>query len=443
MQMSPGFFQGLKKRFAYDSDLATSGIRGAGAKSQADFGDPITEEDLLWAVEREPVAHRIVFTVAHDIFDNWFTATKVKRTRDTEFDLKVQAVLSKLGAKTVFTQAAVYERLFGWSIIVLGYADYGASLAASVKDPSEIRDLAAYGGSKQVRVLSFDEDQNRNSPRYGLPNFYTLYLSQSSPVKVHYSRVIHFATRLLSHPYMGLSALAPVYDDITVLRNERWGMGQTMHRYGGGFPDIELQGADKRKLDEFEASNQFESLNARNYFLHNEKQKVEFKGLQGQALNPEPYYTPVMENISAGCGIPLAILRGAQAGALTGSDVNEREYFKVISDNQSRFEPGVRQLIDALIETGQIPKVPAYEIEWSGGFEVNQIDRSNIELNKARSLALCENFMKVNELRARMDPPLDPLKSPDDQPDPDGDIIPGLLRLKQAAFSQMVKEVQK
>ena len=70
IRMSLGFFQGLRKRFAFDSDLETSGIRGAGARSQADFGDPIIEEDLLWAVEREPVAHRIVFTVAHDIFDN-------------------------------------------------------------------------------------------------------------------------------------------------------------------------------------------------------------------------------------------------------------------------------------------------------------------------------------------------------------------------------------
>jgi len=373
-----------------------------------------------------------VFTVAHDIFDNWFAATKVKRTRDAEFDHKVQDALSKLDAKTYFTQAAVFERLFGWSIIVLGYADHGADLAAPVKDPSDIRDLAAYGGSKQVKVLSSDEDQNKSSPRYGLPNLYTLYLSQGSPVKVHYTRVIHFATRLLSHPYAGLSTLAPVYDDITVLRNIRWGMGQTMFRYGSGFPDIEIQGADKKRLDEFEASSQFENLNARNYFLHNEKQKVEFKGLQGSALNPEPYYTPVMENISAGCGIPLAILRGAQAGALTGSDVNEREYFKVISDNQSRFEPGVRKLIDALIETGQIPQVPAYEIEWRGGFEVNQIDKSNIELNKARAIVLYENFMTVNELRARMDPPLPPLEGPD------GDVIPGLLRIQQAGLQKIL-----
>ena len=46
----------------------TIGIRGAGAQSQAAFGTPISDADLLFAVKREPVAHRIVFMVAHDIF---------------------------------------------------------------------------------------------------------------------------------------------------------------------------------------------------------------------------------------------------------------------------------------------------------------------------------------------------------------------------------------
>ncbi len=429
-------FDWLRRKVATESDGTSLGIRGAGESSQATFGEPINTSDLLFAVKREPVAHRVVFTVAHDIFDNWFEAEEVADAPNENLNDQVQAALSALNAKSVFTEMAIFERLYGWAIIVIGYVDHAENLGDPVEKPSEIRELAAYAPT-QFSVHSSDEDTDPNSPRFGLPVHYTLSRGRGAErVKVHYTRVIHFATRLLDHPYKGLSVLEPVYDDLTVLRNIRWGMGQTLYRYGSGFPDIEIQGATKKQLDEFEASQQFKNLNARTYFLHNEKQKVEFKGLQGRTLDPEPYYVPIMENLSAGSGIPMAILRGAQAGALTGSGVNEREYFKMISDAQSRYEPGLRQLIDLLMEAGQIPQVEEYEIGWLGGFEVNPIDKSAIEVNNARADTLREDFLTVNELRARQDPPLDPIARPD------GEIIPGLERVRQAGLSRVFKEVK-
>jgi hypothetical protein len=91
----------------------TWGVRGAGATWRASFGMQLSEADLLFSVRREPVANRIVFQVAHDIFDNWFEVEEASDKPDPKFDETVQQVLSKLDAKAVFTQAAVYERLFG------------------------------------------------------------------------------------------------------------------------------------------------------------------------------------------------------------------------------------------------------------------------------------------------------------------------------------------
>ena len=421
------FFKRLKRRFATESSDAV-GIRSAGAQSQAAFGAPISDADLLFAVKREPVAHRIVFMVAHDIFDNWFSVDVVGEKPDTKFNDQIQAVLEDedLNAKAVFTEMAVYERLFGEAIIVVGFSDYGKDLTKSVKNPQSIEDLVAYS-PLQFTVQSSDEDKNPNSTRFGLPEFYTLYQG-SQRVRVHYSRVIHFATRLLDHPYRGLSVLEPVYDDLTILRNIRWGLGQTIVRYGSGFPDILLKGKDADKIDEFILSKQMETVNARTYFVHNENQELEFKGVGGVTLDPEKYYVPIMESISAGSGIPLAILRGAQAGALTGSEVNEREYFKIVSDAQSRYEPGVRKLINMLIECGQIRwfyNVPKkYRISWGGGFEVNEKDRAATQLSIAQALNVRSNWMTLNELRASMDPPLESL------PGPQGEIILGLEKLQ-------------
>jgi len=413
-----------KRKTARKDVTDTFGIRGTGPTSQAQFGQTISVEDLLFSVKREPAAYRTVFQVAHDIFAKWFKIVDKSESPDEDFDAKVQKVLDVLNAREVYTHAAVFERLFGWSIIAITYVDYGKGIEKSVENPHEIRNLSPYS-LLSVDVQERDEDKDQKSPRCGLPVLYTLNRSGAAQAKVHFSRVIHCATRLLDHKYKGLTVIDSMYDDLTVFRNIRWGMGQTMFRIGGGFPDVEVQGATKKQLDDLEASQQFKSLHARTYFLHSDKTKLEFKGVAGKALNPEPYVNSCMEQLSMATGMPAAIMRGAQAGALAGSDVNEREYFKFISDLQASFEPYLWDLIDRLMETGQIPRVEDYEIVWNGGFELNELDRMTAALSKAQAEEVYSGWLTVNELRARMDPPLDAL------PGVEGDVVPGLLQKQQ------------
>ena len=172
--MSTGLVGWLRRRFAGDTLTERTGIRGAGALSQADFGQSINDEDLLFAVQREPVAYRTVFQVAHDVFDNWFKLEEVSEKPDPDFDRLAQYALADLNAKAVLTRMAVFERLAGWAIIVVGYVDHGKSLVDPVENPSEIRELAPYMGDVQVTVQSSDEDKDPTSPRFGLPIYYTL-----------------------------------------------------------------------------------------------------------------------------------------------------------------------------------------------------------------------------------------------------------------------------
>jgi transposase-like protein len=397
----------------------------------AEFGQLITYADITFALKREPVAHRIVFTVAHDIFDNWFEVEPIEEGVDKErFNEAVQKVLIELNAKEVFTQAAIYERAYGWSIVVLGYRDKAPSLRDPVLMPEKIVDLEAYS---PPMITSVEVDKNRESQRFGLPQIYKVKISDTDEEEIHHSRVIHFATRKLEPGYKGISVLEPVWDDLTVLRNIRWGMGQTMYRYGSGFPVVSVKGATKEQIEEYKR--EWGPLTAQTSMWADENTTIEFKGLAGRALNPEPYYVPIMENISAGTSIPMAILRGAQAGQLAGSEVNEREYFKLISDCQSRYEPGIMELIDRLMETKQIPDVH-YGIKWLGGFEINPRDQAATELDKTRSLQIKTNWMTVNELRKAEG--LDPI--------PGGDVVLELLKLQaggQPLQASIVKQTSK
>ena len=185
------------------------------------------------------MGHRTVFTVAHDVFDKWFEVEDASEKPDENFNRDVQAALSELKAKDVFTQMAVFERGYGWAIIVVGYSDGGESLEDPVENPKSIDELYAYG-PEQISSVQWERD--RKSERYGLPETYKIIQSpgHAGRVNVHHTRVIHFATRLLDHPWKGLSVLDPIWDDTTTHRNIRWGMGQTLFRYGSGFPDITL-----------------------------------------------------------------------------------------------------------------------------------------------------------------------------------------------------------
>jgi len=406
-----------------------------------------------FAILREPVAYRVVFSISKAIFDNWFKlegsnyrtpstgeASESEKTKGNEaFDRRVQKLLDKINAKEELTRMAVFERGYGWAIIVLGYSDPAESLAEPLTSTANLQEIKAYG---PPQISEIKEVTDPNDVRFGLPEYYMLTRSGTAgTLKIHYSRVIHFATRLIDHDWKGKSTLDAIWDDLTVLRNIRWGMGQTMYRYGSGFPDITFTGAELNDIEDFIDSGAFSNINARTNFVHSEDQTLEFKGLQGHALDPMNYYLPPMEHISCGTGIPLAILRGVQAGALTGSEVNQAEYYGLISEEQSAYESGIRQLITAL--TGQDND---YTFNWKGGFELDEQKKQQIAYTRAQELDILWNFYKRNEIRKMIDPDakeLSPEEGGDDlktksngpQPEMEFDPLTGLPK-PQLPFGQ-------
>ena len=408
----------------------TYGVRGAGAATwQARFGMPLNENDLLFAARREPVAKRTVIDVAHDIFAKGFTVEEVSEKPDPNWSREVAKVLDDLNARACLTRLFLFERLFGWAILGLTYVDYGEDASKPVNNPREIRELLPYS-SLQCTVQSSDEDTDPNSTRFGLPILYSVRRSGfgAQQKKIHFSRVIHCATRLLDHPWKGLSVLEVIYDDQTVLRNERWALGETLIRHAAGFANITLKGAKKKQINDFEAEQQLHQLNTRSYFVHDENATVDWVGAAGKALNPEPYVTPTMESLSCGSRIPLSHLRGANAGTLAASEVNDREYWGGIAALQSLGESTIWELIDRLMETGQIRKVNDYRVVWPAGFELSETAKAMIMLQQAQARNLKTGWMTLDEIRAEQG-----LKELENSA---GKVVLGLKKAEQQPFGQ-------
>lgn len=399
----------------------------SGTEPSTTFGANISNADRTYAILRTPVGHRVVFTLAHDIWDKGFTLEieGADEAKNKDFNDKVQAELRRLKAKKELNRMTIFERGYGWAIIGISYV---GTLDHSVKyDPlaeptkrneikghRDIVDLRAYG---PTNITSVEEDKIATSDRYGFPKEYRIEAGGSKRFRLHYTRAIHVATRLLKHDWRGKSVLDPLWDDIVTLQNERWSMGQTLFRYGPGFPDIEFSGAEKDKIQAWVDSGAMNNLFIGSFFAHNKDQKLEFKGTSGVALDPMNYYLPIMESISLASSIPLAILRGAQAGALTGSEVNEREYQGLLSDEQSMYEDALIELITAILKQPRMqeapaegqqaaaePEIPDFKIVWQSGMELTEVEKVDSEIKEAQLLVTRGQWLTRNEIRKLEDP---------------------------------------
>jgi phage-related protein (TIGR01555 family) len=367
----------------------------------AKFGETITAQALTFAVRREPVAKKLVMDIAEDLFDKWFVVDEIaKSEQQTQqgktLDENVQTVLEQLNAKSIFTRAVQHERRYGWSIVVLGFKD-NAKLEEEAKNPTEIDHLATYS----PRAVTVDkEDEDAKSERFGLPVIYKIDRGKNQSMRVHYTRVLHIATRLDEHPWAGIPVLETIWDDMTVYRNMRWAAGQVYWRMPGLMVFTLPKSYEAADVTSFLTS--LGDPNARTLLALPEDKKLEILGAEGKVLSPEKFTNPILRSISMGAGIPKTKLEGTEAGAVTGSEVNQREYYKYLSDQQKGYEnQTVGALIDLLMKIGQVTPDIDYKITWANSFQLDTATEKAAQLADAQAAVLELKYSMIDEVRAR------------------------------------------
>lgn len=422
----------------------------------AGFGDSITDQDRAFAASREPICHFLTYIVAADMIDKWFTVDDPDTEEaDPALDRSCQQEFSKLKFQRYLRVAVESARTYGRSLLVGAFND--AKVITDLAKPkalnAKLMQLAVYPEtymSYKVKEFTVDSiDLNPISPRYGQPVTYRLQRqnlnesgqSISDNVIIHWTRVCEVGT--------GTSVLDKVWDDMTCGRNIRWGAAQYMFRVGGAFPVIGFPaGTTTEQLMAWGQSGAFSNLMARTYIAISQNSKdendgmtFEFKGAAGSTLDPAPFYTQNIQQIAIATGYPQAKLIGAQAGAVTGSEVNQQEYYKAISRDQTAYcEDAIRWVIKCLSEAGQISLIKTavdktapnyhlkllkstlkralkrdyrhktteeYVINWNSAFEMSDKDEVQIELQHAQAQSAKLAYMSKDEIRAEEG--LDPL----------------------------------
>jgi len=388
------------------------------------YGANIKDKDRLFYSTREPVGVWWIKRIAYDIWDNWFRVVNPKKIDDPSLDRKVQKEMLKLKARIQLPRETVFERRYGTSIFLCSYTGFGdendwetplfklnpdGSPPKRLKSGTKLLQITPYTWTE---VSVFDLNEDEESIRFGQPEYYTINTGSSvssewdygggktsQVIRVHWTRVIHDAPRLDEHTYLGVPAIDAIFDDLVGGRNARWGAYETYYRHGTGFPVIKTNATAAQNQAWVDAGGLDDYLNVKGYFICNVDEDFKFVGAEGTALNPNTYFDMYFTFISAATGVAKNSIAGVSAGRVTGGESDERQYFKAITLQQNQKEPMLRELIDRLIQTGQISEASAeYLIEWVDPFEVNPQDKAAIEFMETRTRAL-KTWLTINEKR--------------------------------------------
>ncbi len=330
------------------------------------YSKSLEYSDYFARYTRQDVAKRIIDL---PVSATWRKRPELVESEDeqTPFEKKWEELVK---SNQVFHHLSKVDTLSGigrYGVLLIGAGD-GKSLVEPLRKASDVLYLKAFSESN-VSISSWEKDVNNS--RYGLPHMYNLTLlnaerTNSQPMRVHHSRIIHVADGLQDNIY-GTPKLECIFNRLQDLEMVAGSSAEMFWR--GGFPGLAFKmdkDSDPSTLDLDDIKDEItEYLNDFNRYIR--VQGIEIKSLAPQVSDPSNHVAVLLDIISAGVGIPKRILIGSERGELASSQDEKAWLDKVDERRRNYVEPMIlRPFVDRLIEVGVLPKPKEdYTVEWA------------------------------------------------------------------------------
>lgn len=393
------------------------------------FGYPSTlkSQDFWTLYNRGDIANRIIRAFPSATWRNKPDITDETKNEGDEISPFSKAWNDLEREHKIYSFIERADRLSGlgqFSVLYMGFGDKEDIDKTLVRGNAKLLFMSPYS-ERNVTIAKFDTDEK--SPRFGLPEIYTLtqgtIQGKTSSVKsltVHHSRVIHIAEFLEDDEVYGTPRLMPIYNRLKDLLKVVGGSSEMFWLYarnillGKAEKDAQLTEdmADAIKLQMDELVHQL-----RSYIM---AQGIEFSNFQGQAPDPKPNAEVLLDLIAGAVGIPKRILMGTERGELASTQ-DENNWSERIAERRLIFaSPFVlRPVIDKLIFTGNLPEpVGEYKAEWNEITNLTEAQRGDVALKQQQTLSGyantpgVERFINDDEIRKSVG--LDPDFEPDE-----------------------------
>lgn len=324
---------------------------------------------------RNPFANAAITQMTDDIWGSGFRIMPIDGAEESSVDA-LRKAWDEIDRRTQLTiklkDAWLESAKFGFGLVFLGFNDAGEELREPVRRARGMTiESAAVRSSRQIKSFQFQD--NPELPRFGEIEFYIPYADEIGKREelrnqqkeegdpIHYTRVLHVVQQTVNNNPRGVSVIDPAYNALRQFDEITWGMSQSYTRWGVGFPVIEHEmNADKEV--ELRKDMRFHSRDVNGWLIRKGKATITWN--QAPITSPKDFLEPAMKVASAALGVPMQLVLGTDAGAISGSETNIKEYYgRVRSKQDNRAKPLVRDLIRRLQEFKVLPD-GEYDIEF-------------------------------------------------------------------------------
>lgn len=325
-----------------------------------------------------------------------------EENKKTVFTEELSDIFTGFNVFNALLRADILMRVSEYSILLMGFNDVEKQAElkeeVQVSNTLELLYLQPYS-FKNAKIKRFVTDTTDS--RFGLPLTYQIKIgSQDSSeksiesveqktVEVHYSRVLHFTENNLENDIYGTPALMSIYNRIEDIQKILGSSGEMFWR--GAVPGMTATGKDGYTFDDASRTDLQTQLDE---WEHKLRRFMTVKGvdigtIEQQITSPADTLDSHLNIIAIVTGIPKRIFSGSERGELASTQ-DQNTYNRLISERRDDVcsYMFIRQFIDRLIEYSIIsaPKKDTYEIKWAGLSAIGEKEKSEISLNKTKSI---------------------------------------------------------
>ena len=353
-----------------------------------------TFNDYMARYHRQDIARAIIDAPVRAC---WRRRPRITEDQDKPTPLE-QAWESLVKKTRLYHRLSRADRLASigtFAVVVLGFDDT-RGIGSQITQARSLLYLTPYS---QANVSISTYDMDKKSPRYGLPQKYSVTMKASGGVGSHsamvdQSRIIHIAEDLLEDNIEGVPRLRSVLNRLIDLERVAGGSSEMFWR--GGLPGYGF------KLDP-EATIADQDLDALQdeieEYMHGLKRYIRLRGMSVedmavQVADPSNHVAILIDLIACAVRIPKRILLGSERGELASSQ-DERAWNERIGERQKEHCEAIilQPLIDKLIEVKVLPppSVNGYKISWPELGAPSEKEKADV--SQSRSVAL-KNYVE-------------------------------------------------
>lgn len=368
----------------------------------------ITTAHIQETYDRNGLAHAVIDLLSDKCFNKgWKPDTSDDKIEE---EIEVLNKDKKIRFEAREKEAFRWSRVHGFSLILYSYVDSGETLAEPVKNPRLITETSVVSRPNVCRFI-YEDETNKSGAITGVElNGGTVGLSSNI--------IIHASRFDIVGDTQSRGILIPAWNWLELFDNNTWSFGQSMFRYGSGFPFMKITDADADEVADAQAM--WETVTARTGFVGDERTDISFVGAAGKALDFKSANDVGLQLVAIAMGFPYALLVGAHAGTIAGSETNSAElYDRIEALQKNEIECYIWDGLQRFYEVGMLSDID-WPIKWEPLWMLSATEIADIELKQAQADQIYANlgYVSGDEIRRKRDFKVI-------QPDPDFDIPDG------------------